>query len=144
MIIKRQRKPEHFYSPCGSEERELFIMDGDHLINAGVENTQAIIDSYRDSTDLQLLLERITEEEYDRLVSSRSVYMDTTQFPQTLADIKNQYNNSVVLFDSLPEDVKKELGTLNKFSKMSDSEFEQFILNHAKPADPVPESEVTE
>lgn len=144
MIIKRQRKPEHFYSPAGSDERELFIMDGDHLINAGLENSQAIIDSYRDSTDLNLLLERISEEEYDRLVSSRQVFMDTTAFPQTLADIKNQYNNSVVLFDSLPEDVKKELGTLNKFSKMTDSEFEQFILSHAKSSDPEDESEVSE
>lgn len=135
---KRKRVPEHFYTPVGSSDRELYILDGDHLIVAGTEDSQSIINSYRESTDLNLILERMTEQEYQTLVNSRCVYMDTTQFPQTLADIKNDYNKSVAQFNSLPEEVQKELGgTLNKFSKMSDSEFEDFLISHSKPVDPV-------
>jgi len=77
-----------------------------------------------------LILERISEQEYENLVNSRVVFMDTTVFPQTLADIKNDYNASVDKFNSLPEDVRKELGTLAKFSKMSDSDFENFVFSH--------------
>lgn len=139
-------EPQRFYHEAGSPDREMYILDGDHLIVAGIENSQAIIESYADSTDLNLILKRITDEEYERLINSRRVYMDTTAFPKTLSDIKNQYRDSVAMFDSLPEDVKKELGTLNKFSKMSDGEFEQFILNHidVKADTVVPESEVSE
>lgn len=146
MIVKRKRIAQHFYADPGSKERELFIMDGDHLINAGFEDTQALINSYRDSTDINLVLSRITEEEYDRIVNSRRVYMDTTSFPQTLADIKNQYRDSEFLYNGLPDDVKKELGSLSKFSKMSDDEFAEFIQKHipSKSDDTNIESEVIE
>lgn len=142
MIVKRFRKPQHFYADSGSPERELFIMDGDHLVTAGYEDTQALIDSYRDSTDLNVILSRITAEEYDRLVNSRRIFMDTTAFPQTLADIKNQYMDSVEMFNSLPDEVKSELGTLAKFSKMSDSDFQEFILKHS--VSPIPDSTITD
>lgn len=140
---KRSRKPEHFYNDSGSDIRTLYILDGDHLIEAGSEDSQAIMDSYRDSTDLNLILERISQEELDRLVNSRSVFMDTTAFPQSLADLKNSYNNSVDMYNSLPDDIKSELGGLSKFGKMSDSDFEAWILKHSVRPEIV-ESEVSE
>lgn len=137
---------ERYYINSGSPDRDLYILDGDHLIKSGVENQQAIIDSYADSTDIQLIVKRITEEEYDRLVNSRKVYMDTTVMPQTIADIKNQYRESLSMFNDLPEVVKSDLGgSFSKFVKMSDKDFEKFIISHSVKEAPVSkESEVVE
>lgn len=145
MITKRTRVAEHFYNDPGSPERELYILDGDHLIVTGVEDSQAIIDSFADSTDLNNILARITEEEYFSMVNSRRVFMDTTDFPQTLADIKNYERDIVAKFNGLPEDVKKELGSVSKLSKMSDEDFANYLISKIPaPADIPVESEVNE
>lgn len=127
-ILKPDR--ERFYCSSGSKERELFVLDGECLVSAGVENTQAIIDSFADSCDLNLILERVALGEYDLLTKSRGLFIDTTQFPTLACDIKNNIRQNQLLFESLPDDIKSELKSYDNFSKMSDEKFAQFIEAH--------------
>lgn len=129
--------PQRFFNDVGESERQLFILDGDHLVEAGIEDSQALIDSYADSCDLNLLIERVSQGEYDLLCKTRGVFIDTTMFPSTVAEIRNSIRENRSMFDSLPDDVKSELKSFDKFAKMSDEDFASFIESHKVKPDPV-------
>lgn len=145
MIPKRQRKPEHFYCSSGSPDRTLYVLDGDTLIEAGVEDTQAIINSYKDSCDIKLLIERVTQGEYDLLMQRRGVYVDTTKFPTNIVEAQNMLRESKSQFEMLPDDIKKEVGGYEAFSKWSDDDYAAFIKNHQVVSEaPKPVEEIKE
>ena len=130
METKRNRKPEHFYCSSGSPIKDLYILDNDKLVHCGIENSQEIIDSFKDSTDIKLLISRIAEGEYDLLVKRQGYFIDTTLFPKSVVDAQNSIRMSKAMYDSLPEDIKTEIGSFSKFSKWSDSDFDSFIEKH--------------
>lgn len=145
MIPKRQRVAEHFYCSSGSPDRTLYVLDDDILIEAGVEDTQAIINSYKDSCDIKLLIERVTQGEYDLLMQKRGVYIDTTKFPTNIVEAQNMLRDSKRAFELLPDDIKKEVGGYETFSNWTDDDYAKFIKNHqVKPSDPVPVEEIKE
>lgn len=129
--VKALRKePKRFYCDSGSPERSLYVMDGDHLAEAGIENSQALINSYADSCDLNLIIEKVTQGEVDLLMKRTGVFIDTTQFPTMVCDLKNQIRENMAAFDALPDDIKVELGSYAKLGQMSDNKFKEFIENH--------------
>ena len=130
MITKRNRIPEHFYCDSGSSERDLFVLVNDHLEPAGVEDTQALIDSYKDSCDLKLIIDRVNQGEYDLLIKKRGIFIDTTQFPTNVIEAQNMARQTRALYDSLDPEIKKEIGSFDKFSKWKDSDYTEFIERH--------------
>ena len=133
-----------FYSNSGEVDRQLYIKKGDVIIEAGLEDTRGIINSFADQVDINVIMKRVAQGEYDLLTRRQGIFLDTTVIPTTLSEIKKTIDYQKGLYNSLPEEIKSSLGSFDKFYKMSDSKYDEFINSLVKPVESVVESEVSE
>lgn len=130
MITKRNRVPEHFYISSGDSIRELFVLNDTLLVKAGEEDLNARIQSFADSTDLNNIVSRIAAGEVELLYQRTGAYIDTTIFPTTVADLNSQLKSIQRQYNSLPDDIKSEIGSFSKFSKWTSKDFDSFVAKH--------------
>lgn len=88
------------YSPKVDEEGRI------ELVEAGVENFQEYIDSFRDSCDIQLIIKRVEQGDLTVLNKAVGFYGDVTKLPKTYAELLQLQIDSKKAFDSLPIEVK--------------------------------------
>lgn len=142
---KKFRDDDRYVNNPGETEKTLYVLDRDHLIEAGKEDTVALINSYADSVDLVKIIDRVSQGEFELLSKRTGMYIDTTKFPTYVCDIANQVRDNKSAFDSLPDDIRKELGTFNQFANWTEDDFAKFVENHKVIPDVVSnESEVVE
>ena len=87
------------------------------LEKSGEENLYDYIQSFRDSVDLNVILARFSNGEFDALSKAQGFYADVTDFPKNMAEALNRINQAEEMFKALP------LETRQKF----DCSFEQFL-----------------
>lgn len=118
------------------------------LVESGVQNTDEVIQSYAESCDRSIILERIKNGEVDLLNKVPGVYGDFTKMPKTFSDVLQLQLDSARLFDSLPMDIRSKFDNdKNKFFAAAGSEdwfktIEPILPDQIKkminpPADPV-------
>lgn len=142
--IHKYNDDGHFYNDPGETEKTLYVLDKDHLIEAGKEDTVGLIQSYADSVDIVKLVDRISQGEYELLAQRTGAYIDTTKFPTYVCEASNMARESKAMYDSLPDDIRKEIGTYNQFASWTDEDFIKFVENHRFVPDSVVESEVND
>lgn len=113
---------------------------------AGKENTDEIIDSYLESTDIRIILNRVANGEVELLNKTAGSYGDFTKAPKTLAEALQLQMDSNRLFQSLPVDTRRQFdddpnkffaaaGSTEWFEKLADILPEQMrSMNNAPPA----------
>lgn len=113
------------------------------LKETGKTNLYESIQSYRDSTDIHVLLDRYRNGEVDVLSRVQGIYADFTEAPKTFADMLNLVNAGKEYFDSLPVAVKQQYN--NNFAEfMSDFGSESFYKKIGLETDSVKSTPVEE
>lgn len=104
-------KKERFYSNPGSPIHDIYGPvvgeNGEvYLEKQGEENIQEFIDSFRDSTDIHVIVKRIQAGEEELLRKRPGSFGDFTQMPKTYAEALQLQIDAKNTFDGLSEDVK--------------------------------------
>lgn len=102
---------KRFFTNPGNPLHKLFapkvMPDGSvDLVEAGVENTDDIIQSYAESTDIRLILASVSQGDYSGLQARSGSYGDFTQVPSTFAEALQLQIDSNRLFSSLPVEIR--------------------------------------
>uniref|UniRef100_A0AAU8B0A8 Internal scaffolding protein n=1 Tax=Dulem virus 161 TaxID=3145638 RepID=A0AAU8B0A8_9VIRU len=92
------------YSPVLDENGHL------ELEESGVENIYDMIQSHKDSCDINLLVKRFAAGEIDVLEKRQGQYLDVTQFPVTYAEMLNNVIDGEKKFYELPVEVRARFG----------------------------------
>lgn len=89
------------------------------LYESGQEDLYGYIQSHAESVDIHVLLDRFTSGEEDVLSRAQGFYIDSSDLPQTYAEVLNAVLAGEQAFDSLPAEVKQRFG--NSFSQWMSS-----------------------
>lgn len=93
------------------------------LVESGVEDTDAYIQSFADSVDINTILTRVSNGEMELLHQRNGVFGDFTGMPKTYAEALQLHIDSNRLFASLPVDIRQKFDNdENKFFASSGSE----------------------
>lgn len=100
------------------------------LVETGRENVYDYIQSHKDSTDINLILQRFAKGDVSVLSRRQGIFGDFTQVPTNYADMLNKLNRAEEYFNSLPVEER---------AKFNHS-FAQFVssLGDIVPADSMP------
>lgn len=123
-----------YFAGAGSRDKTVYkpVIDDNgvlHLREDGKYNLYEEIQSYRDSVDLHLILERYANGDVTALSRAQGTYGDFTGFPTTYAGVLNLINDGRMYFDSLPLDVRNKFNNSFEqfFASMDRSDFWQLI-----------------
>lgn len=110
-IISNPGDPWHIiYSPKVSKDGNI------ELVESGKENTDDIIQSFEESTDINYLMTRIAQGDLTALNQRNGIFGDFTGMPKTYAEVLQLHIDANRLFDSLPVEVKQKFDNdENKF-----------------------------
>lgn len=92
------------------------------LVTDRLEDTDQIIDSYRESTDINNILSRISAGEIGLLNQKQGFFGDVTELPKTYAEMLDLLHRGEEFFNKLPVDVKSKYN----------NDFNQFFANFDK------------
>lgn len=136
------RKTERFYTNPGDPIHVLYApsvaASGDFELKVcGKENTDEIIQSYAESTDIRVILARVAAGEVDLLQQRSGSFGDFTRMPTSLAEALQLQMDSNKLFNSLPVDVRRQFNdSPEQFFAAAGSEEWFKSLGMVKAADP--------
>lgn len=82
---------------------------------SGQENLYQYIQSFKESTDIHVLLKRFVNGEADALSQAQGFYMDASDMPKTYMEVLNSVIAGENAFNSLPAEVKRQFN--NSFSE---------------------------
>ena len=100
------------------------------LVVDRLEDTDAIIDSYRASTDINNILARISAGEIGLLNEKNGFYGDVTEFPKTYAEMLDLMHRGEEFFNKLPVEIKEKYN--NDFNQFF-ANFDQAMSELTKP-----------
>lgn len=86
-----------------------------YLEKVGETDTQDLIDSYRDETDINRIVRRYTAGDTSVLARVQGVYFDATGAPSNLTTAFETVNLAKDYFNQLPASVQREFGSLGGF-----------------------------
>lgn len=104
---------KRFVSNPGETEHILYAPKVDkegniELVEAGKENIREKINSYAESTDISIILQRVAQGDLSGLQVNPGMYGDFTEMPKTYAEFLQLEIDSNNLFNKLPLDVRAE------------------------------------
>lgn len=147
--------PNSFSTCHGSSEHIIYsakVMDDGtiKLKEAGKENIQQKIDSFRDSTDMAYILHRLAQGDTSVLNQKQPMFGDFTKTPKNLAETLQMHIDAENAFYKLPLEVRSKFD--NDFNKwFSSAGTERWLENMGYEKkeqdiepDPVKEKEVSE
>lgn len=111
-VTKYQK--ERVRSNAGSRMQPQYKMTvnketGAHeLKQKGEINLYAQIQSFKNSTDVNYILEKFARGDESALSKVQGVYGDFTEMPKTLAELSQRVLDARTLFDNLPLDVREQ------------------------------------
>lgn len=105
------RSRDRVVTESGSQIQKTYKLkiedDGTHsFAEVGTINIYDKIQSHRESTDLALMIKRFEQGDETALERIRGFYMDTIGMPKTLAETLQMLEDSKVLFESLPVELR--------------------------------------
>ena len=100
-FVSEKGSPIHdIYSPVVEKDGTI------SLIKSGEENTDDIIQSYLESTDISIIMENVKNGDLSGLNVARGMYGDFTNMPKTYAELLQLQIDAKNTFDKLPNDVR--------------------------------------
>ena len=112
MVIGLIRDRVRVYSGGGSPQKEKFRARYDELgrvelVPDGVDDLYAYIQSFKDSVDIHVIIDRFARGDVAALSQRQGIYADVTGMPRTYADLLNVVNDLEYKFNALPSDVRE-------------------------------------
>lgn len=112
LVIEKEKK---FVSCSGDRYRAVYTpeikSDGlIDLVQTGVEDLQQYIDSFKDSCDLSLMVQRFLAGDETALRNGNPVFMDLLGAPKSLAEAYALNFRAEAAFQNLPATVKDQFG----------------------------------
>lgn len=102
--------PEKPKTEPGSKLHKTYkskIVDGSlELVEDGVINIYEMIQSHKDSCDVNLIIARFANGDSAALNKYKGFFGDVTEFPKTYAEMFERMSNAEVIFDRLPADIR--------------------------------------
>lgn len=95
------------------------------LVETGETNIYEEIQVYKDSVDVNKIIERFAAGDENALARAKTFYADVTKMPVKLMDVLNLAIDGEQWFDTLPIDVKETFG----------NNFREFLANPQKMVD---------
>lgn len=93
------------------------------IVKVGEENSDAFINSFKESTDISFILAKLAQGDDSALHARYGQYGDFTQVPSTFAEVLQMQIDAGKAFDRLPLDVKREFNNdVNQFMASAGSE----------------------
>lgn len=107
------RKPVRFLTSPGESYLVTYQLKVDddgvrELKPVGKIDTYSRIQSYKESTDINVILQRFVNGDQSALSKVQGVYGDFTNMPTTLAELSQRVLDAENLFNSLPLSVRSE------------------------------------
>lgn len=104
---------DKFLTPTGDRYRPVYTSeiasDGQiELVQTGVEDLQQYIDSFRDSCDISVMVQRFLAGDETALRNGNPVFMDLLGAPKTLAEAYAMNFRAEAAFNNLPVDVREK------------------------------------
>ena len=121
------------FSSPGDEEALIYSPSIDNegrviLEVTGKRNIPDFIDSFRESCDINNIVERFNSGDVSVLSRSQGAFFDATQLPHTYAEMLKTVINAEQTFNSLPLDIREKFdNSYVKWLSMMD-DVEQFAL----------------
>lgn len=112
------------------------------LVEAGQESLYDSIQSWKDSTDINVLLARYANGDVEALSKVQGAYGDFTQFPSTYAEMLNRVEQGKHMFAGLPIEIREKYN--HDFSQFIAAMDQPDFWDQFKPADCEKEGEVNE
>lgn len=151
MRIEDRQKHSSMFVSCPGDpfhpvQHGIIKEDGTiELVVDRLENTDDIIDSFRESADIHNILARISGGQIDLLNSKNGFYGDFTQFPKTYAEMLDLMHRGEEFFKKLPAEVKEKYNNdFNQFFANFDSAMSELSKPLQKEASDIVEKEVEE
>lgn len=141
MVFDTQfRAPVRVFANVGSREKITYspvfdengVMD---LVESGRENLYDYIQSFKESTDINVILKKYASGDVSALAKSQGSFFDCTGMPRTYAEMLNTLISAENTFNSLPVDEREKFGF--SFERWL-SEFDK-ITSEVSPDDVSPE-----
>lgn len=150
-IYTRLAKPKHFYSNPGKRIHDTHILSvGDdgkkYLKKTGKVDVYRDIQSYADSCDIHLILDRYMKGDVEIINQVSAIYGDVTQMPKTLAEAYKKIVEGENYFAKLPIDIKNHFNNNpgEFFASIGTPEFDEFISKFAtRSSSPIPDNKDT-
>ena len=130
LVIEKEPK---FVSNPGSRYRPVYtpdvMSDGQiDLVQTGVEDLQEYIDSFKDSCDISIMVQRYLAGDETALTNGNPVFMDLTGAPNTLADAYALNFRAQHAFENLPASVREKFDN-NFYKFLSDAGTPEWFSN---------------
>lgn len=137
---------QEFYTCAGERFRPVYTpdikKDGQiELVQTGVEDLQQYIDSFKDSCDISVMVQRFLAGDETALRNGNPVFMDLVGAPKTLAEAYALNFRAENAFDNLPADIKNKFDN-NYYVFLSQAGTESWYAALKQPAPEVKESVV--
>lgn len=122
------KKCKEIYSEAGSPIKIVYSPVVDEkgvitLVESGKVNTDEEIQSYAESCDLSIIINRYINGDINALNQRQGMYGDFTNLPKTYAEFLQKQIDAQNTFDKLPNDVKKKFDNdVNQFLASAGSE----------------------
>lgn len=112
---------EKFVSNPGNKIHVIYsakVSDNGQIVLSpvGKEDTDDIINSYRESTDISYIIAKLNQGDTSVINVNEAMFGDFTKVPKTFADVLQLRIDSKAKFDSLPVEIKQKFDNdENKF-----------------------------
>ena len=116
MVFETQfREPVRVISNSGSREKITYspVFDENgvmELVESGRENLYDYIQSFKESTDINVILKKYASGDVSALAKSQGSFFDCTGMPRTYAEMLNTVIAAENTFNSLPVDEREKYG----------------------------------
>lgn len=107
------------YSNPGSHFEDTYefrIVEGvETLVKTGETDVYERIQSFADSTDINIILARYLNGDITALNQSNGAYFDATNYPKTYAELYDRVKAAETVYNNLPDKVKEKYETPQAF-----------------------------
>lgn len=145
--------PTIIYTEAGTSIVPVFELSEDEtcVIEVGKKDIRKEVDSFRESTDINVILHHLSIGDYTMLArikegefnSGENNYFDSTIFPQTLEEYHRMVQATTSYYNSIPEEIRSQFNGIDDFVGSSDDRI-QSIIDSFYSTQSVPSDNVSE
>ena len=132
--IRRKYNPSDvitIFTKAGTSVVPVFSLSEDEskVVVVGKKNIAKEVDSFRDSTDINVILHQLSVNDtsmFERLqngdfTAKEGMFFDSTVFPRTIREYKNMVSITNEVYNNLPKEITSQFNSIDDFVKSDDS-----------------------